>query len=170
MPAKRHSYLWSWHILILHTHAYTKYKHMHIHTTIISHNNNIMVYMSTHFEQFRYEISAQTGLLWQWRVTASHRPVHVQHPPSHSFHYHGYPSSQLSVCVCMDRWYALLNLNIFIQLPMATDSMAGFGASYGCMLDHLILCTINKRPETRLNHLVWQSGCTYYYVENVRKH
>ena len=35
---------------------------------------------------------------------------------------------------------------------MAIDSMAGFGASYDCMLkqlDDLILCTINrKRPET----------------------
>ena len=49
-------------MIILHilSHAYTKYEHMHIHTTII-----IMVCMSTHFEQFRYEISAQTVLLWQ---------------------------------------------------------------------------------------------------------
>ena len=53
---------------------------------------------------------------------------------------------------------------------MATDSMAGFGASYGCILDHLILCTINKRPETHYELSRQAKWMHTYYVENVRKH
>ena len=86
----------------------------------------------THFEQFCCEILAQTGLLWQLCVSASHRPHHVHHPPSHSSHYHGSSLSQLSVhvCACMEGGIIILILIASSQWLIESLYGSGFGAYY----------------------------------------
>lgn len=87
----------------------------------------------THFEQFCCEISAQTGLLWQLCVSASHRPLHVHRPPSHSSHYHGSSLSQLSVrvCPCMEGGI-IITLILIASSQWLIESLygSGFGTYY----------------------------------------